>query len=410
MLALLHMDKTHRSGNDACRMAFALAHEAAQLEEGGGGIAKGEEHSPALWKVIEGETHACLSTSDIGSLGHVGSPRVVDVCSYPDAETLNSPFSDAACHHGDIRHDGVNLSFTDFGEEVGSGLTIHPQQMFHVEVGRSVNGMEQGPQPPEWHVRLSELSSYGLERLYHDGLAKVFAFAIFRSIVAARSDEAVLPLVRLAVADDDDGEHVHVVGVEIGQSGELHLLLLPTRLTHIAYRRIALPMTEEEFLEPVQLPIASVASRVVDGCDEVCHGSCLYALLYLPPLCHEVAHADYAEVVAHGSAEQCGSLLEGTDARHYFYLHIAAELTLHLVDERCHAIDASIATGDDTDVLALVCMVKGLLSSFALTLHACVDAEGGRLDIGGDKLQIVFVPYDHVALLKGCNGGRSDVG
>ena len=34
----------------------------------------------------------------------------------------------------------------------------------------------------------------------------------------------------------------------------------------------------------------------------------------------------------------------------------------------------------------------------------------GRLDIGGDKLQIVFVPYDHVALLKGCNGGRSDVG
>ena len=137
---------------------------------------------------------------------------------------------------------------------------------------------------------------------------------------------------------------------------------------------------------------------IVDGRDKVGHGGGLDAAFDDFPGGHEVGEGDDAEIVADGGSEQGGCFLEGGDASQRDHLNIARPFSLHLVDERCHAVDAGIARRDDHDGLAFFCQAECLFGTFALMLHARVDALTSWFQIRRDELEVVFVAHHHICL------------
>ena len=53
-------------------------------------------------------------------------------------------------------------------------------------------------------------------------------------VVAWGGDEGVLPVVGLGVADEQDGEHVDLFGVEVGEGGKGCFLFGSSGLAHVA--------------------------------------------------------------------------------------------------------------------------------------------------------------------------------
>ena len=97
-----------------------------------------------------------------------------------------------------------------------------------------------------------------------------------------------LPVVALGIADQHHGEHVDLLGVELRQRRQRHLLLGTPCLPYVADGRIGRAVLGEDLNEAVELPIATLALGVVDGGDEVAIGSGLDAALDAQPGRHEV--------------------------------------------------------------------------------------------------------------------------
>ena len=109
------------------------------------------------------------------------------------------------------------------------------------------------------------------------------------------------------------------------------------------------------------------------------------------------------------STQQRGRLLECGDARQRLNLHVRTTFTFHLIDKRRHSVEPCIAGRDDHDGLALFCQQERLFSTFALLLHACVDALTSSLHIHVDELEIVLVAHNGISLPYCFQYGRSDV-
>ena len=75
-------------------------------------------------------------------------------------------------------------------------------------------------------------------------------------------------------------------------------------------------------------------------------------------------------------------------------------MALHLIDEGSHAIDASIARGDDHYGLPLLCQLEGLLSTLTLLLHARIDTLTVLAHIRLDELKIILIAHHHIGTLK----------
>ena len=167
-------------------------------------------------------------------------------------------------------------------------MFVRRQNLLHVEVCRRVYGMQQCPLVTERIVLAMQFSLDGTERLHHNLLTRLFGTAGLFSIIAARRDELPVGDIRLGVADDDNGEHVHILRVQVGEGSGLHLLLVATCLTDIADRRRCSPPLQKQFLEPIELPIAPVRLRIVDSRHEVALRSSTDAPFYHLPRCHQV--------------------------------------------------------------------------------------------------------------------------
>ena len=223
--------------------------------------------------------------------------------------------------------------------------------------------------------------------------------------------------VRLGIANDDDGEHIDVLRVEVGEGSGLHLLLVAPGLTDIAYGRRCRPPLQEQFLQPVELPVAPVRLGIVDGSHEVPFGGSTDAALDDLPRRHQVRERYDAQVVADGGSQERGGLLEGRDAGQHLDVDVGGGASayrtggtaIHLVDEWGHTVDAGIATGDDHDGLALPGQQESLLGTLALALHAGVNTRTSLLQIGGDKLEIVFIADDGISLAYCMEHSGSDV-
>ena len=204
--------------------------------------------------------------------------------------------------------------------------------------------MKHRPQLPCWNVAVFQFIFYCTERLYHDALSHFAVLVvIIVAIISPWSDESIVPPVRLAVADDDDSEHVHILRVELLQSGNSNVLLVASSLSDEAYNIVFTPVFLKQFLQPVELPVSAVALRIVHRRYEVSLGSSLYSLLYQLPRSHEVAHGNDAEVMAHRSTEERSCLLESAYSRYGDDFHIGASVAFHLIDKWCHTIDAGVS-------------------------------------------------------------------
>ena len=216
--------------------------------------------------------------------------------------------------------------------------------------------------------------------------------------------------IALGIADEEHAEHINLLRVELRKGGECGFLLRTSCLADDADGSgRCTPLGKEEFAEAVELPVATVGARVVDGGDEVALGSCTNAAFDERPWSHQVRQGDEAQVVSDGSPQQGGCFLERRDARQAFDFQFHAAFALHLIDEGSHSVDAGIAGGDDDHRAAFLSQAESLLGTFALALHSRVDALAALLQIGLDEAEVVFVAHDDVGLTDGGEYGRRHV-
>ena len=134
------------------------------------------------------------------------------------------------------------------------------------------------------------------------------------AVVAARCDDVAVADIGLGVADKNDGEHIHLLGVKLAERGHLDFLLVAARLTDIAHWRPGRALLQEQFQQSIELPVTAIGLGIIDGCDEIAHGGSLDAALNDFPRGHQVTQRDDAQVMADGSTKQRCRLLEGRDA------------------------------------------------------------------------------------------------
>ena len=78
----------------------------------------------------------------------------------------------------------------------------------------------------EGDIRVLQFAIDRTEALDHDALPDLYILLqLPLCIVASGGDEVAVEVVALRIADDEDGEHIHLLGIELGERRQLHLLL-----------------------------------------------------------------------------------------------------------------------------------------------------------------------------------------
>ena len=159
-------------------------------------------------------------------------------------------------------------------------LWVGVEDLLHLEVRRRVDGVNERPLVIEGDVRVLQFAIDRAEALDHDALPDLdILLQLALSIVASGGDEVAVEVVALRIADDQDGEHIHLLGIELGERRQLHLLLLTTCLTHVADGRIGRAMLGEDLQKAIELPVATLALGIIDRRDEIPIGCSLDTLL-----------------------------------------------------------------------------------------------------------------------------------
>ena len=78
----------------------------------------------------------------------------------------------------------------------------------------------------------------GAETLYHYLLADAHTTFRLIPVIPARGNHGTVPVVGLAVADDNHREHINLFGIKTGQRSYRHLLLISSCLAHVTDRGI----------------------------------------------------------------------------------------------------------------------------------------------------------------------------
>ena len=123
-----------------------------------------------------------------------------------------------------------------------------------------MDSVQQSPLAVERNIAVVQFLLDFTETLHHDALTDPRPVIGPLAEISARCDDTVAGDVRLRIADEHDGEHIDLLGVEIAQSRHAHLLLRTTGLPHKSDRRRSAAPLQEKFLQTVQLPITVVAA------------------------------------------------------------------------------------------------------------------------------------------------------
>ena len=99
-----------------------------------------------------------------------------------------------------------------------------------------------------------------------------------------------------------------------------------------------------------------------------------------------------------GSSQQRSSLLEGRDAGQHLDADVLATPLAHLINQRSHAVDASIAARDDNHGLPFLGKAERLFRPLAFLLHARVDALAALLQVRLSELEIILIADDGISL------------
>ena len=132
---------------------------------------------------------------------------------------------------------------------------------------------------PDGNIGLLEFGSDGTETLHHNLLSLIAfpfgqrplvpSFCFHFPIIATGGYELLIPHIALRVADDDNGEHIHLIRVKILQRGDMDFLILPPCLTYKAHGSTVRTTVQKYFLQTMKLPIAPVAPRIIDGSNKI---------------------------------------------------------------------------------------------------------------------------------------------
>ena len=101
------MHKADGRGDDACRTRLPLANQVAEFHESRWRISESKE---SIGMFLYSKSNASLSPCYPQRRSHFSYPRVAEVALRLDAQTLECPLADAACHHGHVGHDGFERS------------------------------------------------------------------------------------------------------------------------------------------------------------------------------------------------------------------------------------------------------------------------------------------------------------
>ena len=270
MLGLSHMNETHWGCDDTCGMGLALAHEVAEFHQGCGSITKGKE---CIRVFFDRQTDTCLSTGDTFCRCHLGHTRILQIALRLDAQSFKSTLTDTTGHHRHISHDGLQAPFGDHLVECLYGMVIGIEDLFHIEVGSGVDGMQQRPLVIQRIILTTQFAGNRTEGLHHDLLPRLKVVSLLFTIVATRRDDLIAIDIRLRVAYQDHREHIHRLRIEVGKGRNRHLLFGSARLAHITQGRITTAHSKEQFLQTVELPIAAMRLGVIHSSHEITLGS-----------------------------------------------------------------------------------------------------------------------------------------
>ena len=152
----------------------------------------------------------------------------------------------------------------------------------------------------------------------------------------------------LAVADDDDGEHVDRVLVDTVERGDVDALALPTEIAGDDRGAVVRPVFGKDRPCLGQPAAALPRCGVVERHHEVDLGGGPEPARDRRPRCQQIGERDRAEIVADRRAGAGGGGLERADAGLHRKLDAAPALVdglavQQLEEERGHAVDAGIA-------------------------------------------------------------------
>ena len=267
LLALADVHEADGRRHDAARPRLPATDQGAQLHQRRGGVPKGKE---CVGMFLYGHADAGLCAGDALLGRHLHGAFVSEVALGLDAHALQRALTDAGRHHRHVSHDRPRAPRAESLVHLSHGARIGPDQAFHVEVGRRVDGVQHRPLAVERDVGVLQLTLDGAEALDHNPLPHIDALLAFHlAIVSARRDEGVTYGVRLRVADQHDREHVRLLGVKVGQRGEGRRLAVSPSLPHDSHRRLRCTTCQEEFLQAIELPVSAVAFRIIHGRNEV---------------------------------------------------------------------------------------------------------------------------------------------
>ena len=190
-------------------------------------------------------------------------------------------------------------------------MVIGIEDLFHIEVGSGVDGVQQRPLVIQRIILTTQFAGNRTEGLHHDLLPRLQVISLLFTIVATWCDDLIAIDIRLRVAYQDHREHIHRLRIEVGKGRNRHLLFWSARLAHIAQGRITTAHSKEQFLQTVKLPIAAMRLGIIHSSHEITLGSSTDTTLDDLPGCHQVRKRDDTEVVADRCSQERGGFLEG---------------------------------------------------------------------------------------------------
>ena len=126
-------------------------------------------------------------------------------------------------------------------------MVIGIEDAFHLKVGGRVDGVQERPLVVKRDVLVAQFALNSTERFNHNLLPGLDALITTFAIIAAWGDDVAIADIGLGVADEDDGEHVHVFGVEFAECGHFDFLLIASRLTDITHGNVGRALLQEQF-------------------------------------------------------------------------------------------------------------------------------------------------------------------
>ena len=143
------------------------------------------------------DSDAGLCTGNLFFSSYFSRARITEITFHFHSQPLQRSLADAAGGHSHIGDNGFHLSVSNLSVQRRYGMVVGPQQVFHFEIGRGMDGVQQGPFVVQGDILVLQLAFDSTETAYHDVLSDGSSRFLVFPIVSPGSNKAAFPFVRL---------------------------------------------------------------------------------------------------------------------------------------------------------------------------------------------------------------------